>query len=138
MCEICDFHSVDDYNSALEFIRKYILTRLENLLLLHKKNKFEDFIERYKLPSFTFKELLVKFTEAYKLILDYEGWEVSHEKFLEKLCEMEIQFILFGVEQHFSDGIKQQIEEQKTKFSKEEIGVTERLCNLLYNIDCDI
>ena len=133
MCEVCEFHQVKDFESAIKFAKDYVQRRLENLLKLYNRNQYEEFFNG--LPVDKFQVVFEKLSSAFVAIVNCEGWEITVEELLQKLKDLGFEHILFGLESHFPPPVRGSIVDEMITLKSQEERVGERLCNILYNID---
>src|SRR3978361_33352 len=133
MCEVCEFHQVKDFESAIKFAKGYVQRRMENVLKLYNRNKYEEFFNG--LPVDKFEVVFEKLSSAFVALINCEGWEITVEELLQKLKDLGFEHILFGLENHFPQPVRGSIVEEMITLKSQEERVGERLCNLLYNID---
>lgn len=135
MCETCEFNAVNNFDSALSFVKKFLVIRILNLYKLYNMEKFEDFVKIYVLPSTNFQKVVLDFTTALTAILNYESGLNDADTFMEELERLEFQHLIFGLEEYFPESIKEWVKEQKAVYSMREENGMENYCNLLYCID---
>lgn len=135
MCETCEFNAVNNFDGALSFVKKFLVIRILNLYKLYNMEKFEDFVKIYVLPSTNFQKVVLDFTTALTVILNYESGLNDADTFMEELERLEFQHLIFGLEEYFPESIQEWAKEQKAVYRMREENGMENYCNLLYCID---
>lgn len=135
MCETCDYHSVSCYEDALKFMKKFLVVRILNLYTLYSTEKFESFLETYELPTTKFQDIILDFTTALTVLLNYESWVNDVDVFMEELQRLNIQHIIFGLEDHFPNSVREWAKRQKQSYREKPENLMEKFCNHLCCID---
>src|SRR3978361_886157 len=134
MCETCEFQAVHCFEDALNFVKKYLITRILHLYRLYNTEKFQAFVETYDLPKTSFQEIILDFTTALTVILNYEFCEYDADTFMRELQRLNIQHVIFGLEEHFPESVRDWVKKQKEVYRKKQETYMEKFCNHLYCI----
>lgn len=135
MCENCEFQSVDSYDDAIKFIKKFLVIRILNLYTLYNTEKFETFTKTYNLSTNNFQEVILNFTTALTALMNYESWVSDEEIFLPELQRVNMQHIIFGLEDHFPESVREWAKNQKQAYREKTENSMENYCKHLYCID---
>ena len=135
MCEVCEFRQVTSFDSAMKFAKRYVQRRLDNLLKLHKHNQYEEFMKTYGLPEEKLQVIFEKFSSAFVALLNCEGWEITVEELLQKLEHLGFEHVLYGLENQFPEPIRRRIVDDMITLKTQDERLSEKFCNLLYNVD---
>lgn len=135
MCETCEFQAVNCFEDALNFVKKYLVIRILHLYKLHNTEKFQAFVKAYDLSKTSFQEIILDFTTALTVILNYESCEYDADTFMRELQRLNIQHIIFGLEEHFPESVREWVKKQKEMYREKGETYMETFCNRLYCID---
>lgn len=135
MCETCEFQAVNCFEDALNFMKKFLVIRILHLYRLYNTDKFQAFVKAYDLPKTTFQEIILDFTTALTVILNYESCKYDADAFMRELQRLNIQHVLFGLEEHFPESVRKWAKQQKEAYRDKQESDMEKYCNHLYCID---